>query len=117
VRDLRKDVLAGLVERYCDELELPADERRRVVGAVLERQRRIVHDFEALRRSLRGERRELAGRGPRRPLGSRIAARLQDAWQRFVVLVLHDRVVRPGLLAYRWLLARLRGSGSGSGRS
>lgn len=122
VGDLREDRLQALVERYCDELELPAASRDAVVAAVLERQRRLVVDFEALRRSLRRERRELAGEGPRRPWLERAATRLQDAWQRFVVLVLHDRVVRPGLSAYRALLsvlgrrgltARARGPGGG----
>lgn len=107
VRDLREGKLKALVERYADELSLPGRERERIVQAVLERQRRIVVDFEALRRSLRHERHEHAGTGPRRPLHERVASRLRDAWQRFVVLVLHDRVVRPCLKAYRALLSWL----------
>jgi len=108
VGDLREDRLQALVQRYCDELALPPARSREVVEAVLERQRRIVDDFEAFRRSLRRERRAVAGQGPKRPMLERAGAKLQDVWQRFVVLVLHDRLVRPGLLAYRFVLSGLK---------
>ena len=51
------------------------------------------------------ERRETLGMVPsRRSAAEQVSARVQDAWQRLAITVLHDNVVRPSLKAYRVVL-------------
>lgn len=102
IRGLEFDRIEPLLHLWADELQVTPRRRARVIEAMRLRHARIADDFDALIESLRDERYHGPGRPARR--WRRMAARAQDAWQRFAVLVLHDHVVRPILATKRRLL-------------
>ncbi len=90
-----------LLRRWASEAEVGEDEREAAIEAMRQRHARIVDDFDRL---VEGLRRERVGRTRRSGWPAR--EDLWDAWQRFVLLVLHDRVVRPTLSLRRRLARR-----------
>lgn len=113
VADLPDSAVAEVVEQHAAELGLSADARCELAMRMLERKANLVADFDALVRSLEQERDENLGVGKaRRSWLARAVAHAQDAWQRFVIVVLHTHVLRPVLRGYRAALqiaARTRG--------
>lgn len=97
-----------LLDRHAEELALPDARKLEIREKVLRRKASLVADFDALVESLRHEREDNRGvaRTPRTRM-ARTIAHAQDAWQRFVIVVLHTRVLRPALRRYRSLLAAL----------
>jgi hypothetical protein len=97
-----------LLDRHADELGLPEPRRLEIRERVLRRKASLVADFDALVESLRHEREDNLGvsASPRTRM-ARTIARAQDAWQRFVIVVLHTRVLRPALRGYRKVLGML----------
>lgn len=95
--------IEGLLRRWAADAEAAPAQHERVVAAMRERHARIADDFDALIDGLRRERFDAFASG--RPTWKRLLARAQDGWQGFAVHVLHDRVVRPCLGAYRRALA------------
>ena len=89
------------MRRWAAEGEVDEDTTGYVIAAMRERHARIVDDFDRL---VLGLRRERAGRAEGRHRWP-TREHVWEAWQRFVLLVLHDRVVRP-VLALRRRLAR-----------
>jgi hypothetical protein len=100
--------LTELVDRYANELALPENARLELQAQLHQRLATLVADFDALVESLRHERDDNLGltRSPRTRM-ARAIARVQDAWQRFVIKVLHGHVLRPVLRGYRALLHAL----------
>lgn len=98
-------LLTSLVSRYCEELALGPDRRRDLCARMLRRKRALPAAFDAFVAELDHERRVARGdaRSRKTPV-EEITSRAQDAWQRLAITVLHDRVVRPSLKAYRALL-------------
>jgi hypothetical protein len=108
IAEIRDAVLIELVDRYAEELALPDDARQGLRAQVLSRKASLVADFDALVESLRHERDDNRGiaETPRTRL-ARMASRVQDTWQRFVIKVFHGHVLRPVLRGYRALLAAI----------
>lgn len=100
--------LAAAVARYASAVGADAEQRRALVAALLARKHDLRRTFERLIASMRRERIEsvYGSRGARASL-RRAGTRLQDAWQRALVTVLHERVIRRGLKAYRALRVAL----------
>jgi hypothetical protein len=97
--------LLKLVRQYCDELALPADRRRELCERMVRRKRALPAAFDAFIADIELERRESLGMVPsRRTTAEQVTSRVQDAWQRLAITVLHDNVVRPSLKAYRVVL-------------
>ncbi|MBL8740127.1 MAG: hypothetical protein JNK04_03500 [Myxococcales bacterium] len=97
--------LTKLVRQYCDELGLPAEKRRDLCERMVRRKRSLPAAFDAFVHDIELERRESLGMVPsRRSMAEQATARVQDAWQRLAITVLHDNVVRPSLKAYRVVL-------------
>jgi hypothetical protein len=112
--ELPDAAIIELLDRHADELGLEDARKLDIRARVLRRKASLVADFDALVESLRHEREDNLGvaRTPRTRL-ARALAHVRDAWQRFVITVLHSRVLRPALRGYRSLrgaLARVRGS-------
>lgn len=112
VAELPDAAIVELINLYAAELELSDDARQRLAERMLARKASLVADFDELIESLEHERDDNFGvaKTPRTYL-VRIAADMQDAWQRFVIVVLHARVLRPLLRGYRAVLrlgARMR---------
>lgn len=97
-----------LLDRHADELDLPALRRAEIRDRVLRRKASLVADFDRLVEALRDEREhQLAGVGARGWQLRWAVHEARDAWQRFAIVVLHARVLRPALLGYRSMLGRL----------
>jgi hypothetical protein len=112
--ELPDAAIIELLDRHAEELALPQARKLDIRGQVLRRKASLVADFDALVSSLRLERRDNRGtvRTPRARV-DRLLAHARDSWQRFVIVVLHARVLRPLLRLYRSLraaLARVRRS-------
>lgn len=106
--ELSNAALDMLVDRYAEELGLPDDARLELQAQLRQRKATLVADFDALVESLRHERDDNLGvAGTPRSRLARVIAHVQDAWQRFVIKVLHGHVLRPVLRGYRALLAAL----------
>lgn len=93
--------LVKLVRSYCDELALPADQRKELSERLVERKRRLPSAFDRFARELDVERRESRGMPSQKTAAEQLETRVRDAWQRLVITVMHDNVVRPTLKAYR----------------
>jgi hypothetical protein len=108
IAELPDAALAELVDRHAQELALADDARLALQTRLRARKATLVADFDALVESLRHERDDNRGvaRTPRSRL-ARLISRVQDAWQRFVILGLHAHVLRPVLRGYRALLRAL----------
>jgi hypothetical protein len=109
--------LRPLVEAYAAFLEMTPEQATRLRHQFAERRRHLVRVFERFIASLRAERHSLragAASSPR-ALAGRVVHAAQDAWQRLVVVTLHDHVLGPFFRAYRWLLA-LRARRDGAAR-
>jgi hypothetical protein len=108
VAELSSAALTELVDRYADELALPDPARLELQAQLRQRKATLVADFDALVESLRHERDDNLGLAstPRTRI-ARVIAHVQDAWQRFVIKVLHGHVLRPLLRGYRALLQAL----------
>lgn len=106
--ELPDAALIELLDRHADELGLPGVRKLEIRERVLGRKASLVADFDALVESLRHEREDNLGvaASPRTRM-ARTIAHAQDAWQRFVIVVLHTRVLRPALRGYRTLLGTL----------
>jgi hypothetical protein len=94
--------LAAAVERYARAISASDGRRRELVEAMLARKHDLRRTFERLLATMRRERVEAVygarGLGPR---ARRLGTNLQDVWQRTLVTVLHERVIRRALKAYR----------------
>jgi hypothetical protein len=103
--ELPNAALTELVDRYADELALTDDARLELQAQLRARKATLVADFDALVESLRHERDDNLGlaRTPRSRL-ARVISHVQDAWQRFVIKILHGHVLRPVLRGYRAVL-------------
>src|SRR5690606_28238487 len=86
--DLPEAALVELLDRHADELGLPGPRKLEIREQVLRRKASLVADFDALVDSLREEREDNLGTLARRTRMARVAAHVQDAWQRFVIVVL-----------------------------
>lgn len=108
--ELPDSAVVELLDRHADELGLSAGRRLQIRDCVLERKSKLVTDFDALVEALRHERDDNLGvAATRRSRIKRTLVHAQDGWQRFVIVVLHARVLRPMLRGYRSLLgARAR---------
>lgn len=104
VRALDDRVLRRLVMRYASTLDKPAEEGRALAERLIERKHRIQWTFDRLVATMRLDR--LRERRSAGPLSVRVARGLQAEWQRFVVQVLHDRVMRTVFRAKKAALAR-----------
>lgn len=94
-----------IVRQYCDERALPSDRARELTEQIVQRKRGLPAAFDQFVADLELERRESLGMVPsQRSPAEKISARVQDAWQRLAITVLHDHVVRPSLKAYRVVL-------------
>lgn len=108
IAELPDTTLDELVDRYADELALPEGDRLELQSQLRQRKATLVEDFDGLVESLRHERDDNLGiaETPRSRL-ARVAAHMQDAWQRFVIKILHSHVLRPILRGYRAVLHAL----------
>ena len=104
IREIPFATLEELLERWADEAEVDTARRRFVIETMRVRHDRIARDFDRFVAELRHERK--AVKGLPRAWSDRAASQVQDAWQRFALLVLHDRVVRPVLSLRRKLASR-----------
>lgn len=103
---LSDSLVQRLTGQYSDELALPPNRRAELIEQVVARKRGLPGAFDRFVAGLELERREGLGVIPVRRSRLEIAAtRVQDAWQRVAITVLHDHVVRPGLKVYRKVLA------------
>lgn len=103
---LTDSLVQTLTAQYCDELAMEPNGRALVIEQVLERKRNLPASFDRFVAGLELERRETLGMVPlQRSRAEVMASRVQDAWQRIAITVLHDHVVRPGLKVYRSVLA------------
>jgi hypothetical protein len=103
VRRLDSRRLGALVDRYSRAVDLDAGAAALLRAKVVARKRAMRRTFDRLLASMRLERLDRQyGRGsPLRRLGT-IA---KDEWQRLLVMVLHDRVVRRVLGLHKEILA------------
>jgi hypothetical protein len=106
--ELPDEAIASLLDRYADELALPEPRKLELRAQLLRRKASLVADFDALVESLRHERDDNFGVADRpRARVTRALAHMQDAWQRFAIIVLHPHVLRPVLRGYRAVLRML----------
>jgi hypothetical protein len=93
--------LRDALERWAALAAVDADRKRDVMDRFFRRKRRIGDTFRTFMRGLRRER--LVRRLPSQPLSGveRLQIEAQDAWQRLVIDLVHDRVVVPWLRVYR----------------
>lgn len=106
--ELPEQALIQLLDRHADELLLDQPRKLEIRAQMLERKASLVADFDALVEALERERAEKFGiAGAQRTRMARAIDRAKDAWQRFVIVVLHTRVLRPTLRGYRKLRAAL----------
>lgn len=103
---LTDPLVERLTAQYCDELALEPGRRAETIEQVLGRKRSLPAAFDRFVADLELERSETLGVVPiQRSRAELMASRIQDAWQRMAITVLHDNVVRPGLKVYRSVLA------------
>lgn len=111
VRRLDDRTLRVHVARYAARLGKTPEESHLLAERFIDRKRRIVLTFSRLIATLRLDR--LRARSATGPTAQRVARTLQAEWQRFVVQVLHDRVMRGIFRAKKvtlgWLLKARRG--------
>jgi hypothetical protein len=104
IREIPFATLEELLHRWADEAEVDDVRRQSVIEAMRLRHARIARDFDHFVSELRHERKAVEGQP--RAWSDRAASKVQDAWQRFALLVLHDRVVRPVLSLRRKIASR-----------
>ncbi len=104
--------LTDALESYSRALGHSLEQREQLRARVLRRRDSLVSDFDQLVESLI-EARELNLAGvPKGRWGvGRMATQAQDAWQRFVISILHTRVIRPALRQYRGVLGAVSRTG------
>jgi hypothetical protein len=114
--------LSRLVARYAATAQIAGADQREILDRMIARKRDLRRTFELLIASMRLERIEDVSttRGPWSSSVRRMGTAYQDFWQRLVVTVLHDKVLRHVFRAYRKVLAArvpasdmLRGTPSG----
>lgn len=93
-----------LIDTWATDTQASPELRRQVTDRLRQRHGSIARDFDAFVASLERERDQV--RHTTRPLGDRVFSGLRDAWQRLVLLVVHDRIVRPALRVRRWVVRR-----------
>jgi hypothetical protein len=96
--------LRDLLDAWAAEAQAPPELRARVTDRLRERHGSIARAFDDFVDGLERERDQV--RHTTRPLGHRVLSGLRDAWQRLVLLVVHDRIVRPALRMRRWVVRR-----------
>ena len=103
--ELPDGAFVELLDRHTAELGLSDDAHRELSARMFARKASLVADFDALVESLQHERDDNLGVAETPRSGMvRLISHVQDAWQRFVIVVLHAHVLRPILRGYRAVL-------------
>lgn len=97
--------LLDLLDAWAVETQAPPELRRRVTDRLRQRHGSIARAFDDFAAGLEHERDQI--RHTTQPVGRRVISGVRDAWQRLVLLVVHDRIVRPALRLRRWIVRRL----------
>jgi hypothetical protein len=96
--------LREFLDAWAAETQASPELRARVTDRLRQRHDSIARAFDEFVVGLERERDQV--QHTTQPLGHRVLSGLRDAWQRLVLLVVHDRIVRPALRLRRWVVRR-----------
>lgn len=108
--------LEVLFRAWAEACRLPPEQAERAWRLFSFRKRTLLRTFRRLIDALRRERAIRTSPDHSLPVAEHAVLIVRDAWQRFVIERLHDRVVTPTLRGYRGLLATVARVRSGSNR-